>query len=47
MLEYKVGFTNKVSPSMSIHGWDIKKGEKRFKDFLKLLFTNNIYMKLT
>jgi hypothetical protein len=45
MLENKVGFTSKVSPSRSINGWGIKKGEKIFKDFFNLFFTNNIYMK--
>ncbi len=29
----------------SIHDWGTKKGKKDFKDFLKLLFTHNIYMK--
>jgi hypothetical protein len=30
-----------------IHGWGTKKGEKGLKDFIKLFFTNNIYMKQT
>jgi hypothetical protein len=29
----------------SIHGWGTQKINKNFKDFLKLIFTNNIYMK--
>jgi hypothetical protein len=28
-----------------IHSWGTKKGKKEFKEFLDLLFTNNIYMK--
>jgi hypothetical protein len=30
----------------SIHNWGTK-NEKRFKDFLELIFQNNIYMKQT
>jgi len=31
----------------SIHGWGTKKRKKELKDFLELIFTNNIYMKQT
>jgi hypothetical protein len=31
----------------SIHRWGTKKGKKGLKDFLELLFTNNICMKQT
>jgi len=31
----------------SIHGWGTKKRKKTFKDFLRLVFTNIIYMKQT
>jgi hypothetical protein len=29
----------------SIHGWGTKNGKKKLKDFLELVFTNNINMK--